>query len=133
MAACRETRAEGSKGVVVPHHGSAPGSEEPRQSLEARLPALVGGPVQISKLSLLAGGASMEAWALEVRAPSAPLSLVLRRAAGGRIYKDALSLEHEHALIAEAHRSGVRVPRPYGFLPDPLGHHAFVMERLHGE
>src|SRR5437763_16037792 len=95
------------KGVLVPQHGMAPVSEELRQSLEARLPALLGGPVQISKLSLLAGGASMEAWALEVRAPSGPLSLVLRRAAGGRIYEDALSLEHEHALVAEAPRSGV--------------------------
>jgi aminoglycoside phosphotransferase (APT) family kinase protein len=108
-------------------------NEELRKSLEARLPALLGGPVEIAKLSLLAGGASMEAWALEVRAPSGPLSLVLRRAAGGRIYHDALSLEHEHALIAEAHRSGVKVPRPYGFLPDLSGHDAFLMDRLYGE
>ena len=53
-------------------------SEELRKSLEARLPALLGGPVQIAKLSLLAGGASMEEWAVELRAPSGPLSLVLR-------------------------------------------------------
>src|SRR5438067_1249105 len=128
-----ETRAGPWKGVLVPHHGMAPVSEELRKSLEARLPALLGGPVQIAKLSLLAGGASMEAWAVELRAPSGPLSLVLRRAAGGRIYQDALSLEHEHALVAEAHRSGVKVPRPYGFLPDLLGHDAFLMDRLRGE
>jgi aminoglycoside phosphotransferase (APT) family kinase protein len=108
-------------------------TEELRGSLEARLPALFGGPVEIASLSLLAGGASMEAWALEIRAPSGPLSLVLRREAGGRIYPDALSLEHEHDLIAEAHRSGVKVPRPYGFLPDLAGHDAFLMDRLHGE
>ena len=101
--------------------------------LVARLPALLGGPVEIAQLSLLAGGASMEAWALEVATRRGPLSLVLRRASGGRIYRDALSLEHEHALIAEAHRAGVKVPRPYGFLPDVLGHDAFLMERLHGE
>src|SRR5256885_689006 len=75
----------------------------------------------------------MEAWALEIRAPSGPLSLVLRRAAGGRIYPDALSLEHEHDLIAEAHRAGVKVPRPHGFLPDLAGHDAFLMDRLQGE
>jgi aminoglycoside phosphotransferase (APT) family kinase protein len=107
--------------------------EDVRHSLESRLPALLGGPVAIEKLSLLAGGASMEAWALEVRAPSGPLSLVLRRAAGGRIYPDALSLEHEHDLIAEAHRAGVKVPRPHGFLPDLAGHDAFLMDRLQGE
>jgi aminoglycoside phosphotransferase (APT) family kinase protein len=108
-------------------------SEELRRALAARLPALLGGAVEVSSLSLLAGGASMEAWALEVRAPQGPLSLVLRRASGGRIYPEALSLEQEHALIAEAHRSGVKVPRPYGYLPDLLGHDAFLMERLHGE
>jgi len=108
-------------------------SEELRRELTARLPALVAGPVEVAHLALLAGGASMEAWAVEARTPRGPLSLVVRRASGGRIYRDALSLEHEHALIAEAHRAGVKVPRPYGFLPDLLGHDAFVMERLHGE
>src|SRR5438132_1688511 len=67
-----ETRAGPWKGVLVPHHGMAPVSEELRKSLEARLPALLGGPVQIAKLSLLAGGASMEAWAVEPRAPALP-------------------------------------------------------------
>jgi aminoglycoside phosphotransferase (APT) family kinase protein len=108
-------------------------SEELARALRERLPALFGGPVDVTDLTLLAGGASMEAWALAVRAPQGPLSLVLRRASGGRIYPDALSLEHEHALIAEAHRAGVKVPRPYGFLPDLLGHDAFLMERLSGE
>jgi aminoglycoside phosphotransferase (APT) family kinase protein len=104
-----------------------------RAALEERLPALFGGPVRVEKLALLGGGASMEAWALEVEAPSGPLSLVLRRASGGRIYPEALSLEEEHALLQAAQQSGVRVPKPYGYLPDLLGHDAFVMERLSGE
>jgi aminoglycoside phosphotransferase (APT) family kinase protein len=104
-----------------------------REALEERLPALFGGAVRVEKLVLLGGGASMEAWALEVDAPAGPLSLILRRAAGGRIYPDALSLEEEHGLLQAAHAAGVRVPKPHGFLPDLLGHDGFVMERLSGE
>jgi aminoglycoside phosphotransferase (APT) family kinase protein len=89
--------------------------------------------VRVDKLGLLAGGASMEAWALEVQSPAGPLSLVLRRAAGGRIYPDALSLEHEHRLLEAAHRGGVLVPKPHGFFPDLLGQDAFLMDRLSGE
>ncbi|MFL5431073.1 MAG: phosphotransferase family protein, partial [Myxococcales bacterium] len=108
-------------------------SQQLRLELTKRLPALLGGPVEVTQLTLLAGGASMEAWALDAHMPQGTLSLVLRRASGGRIYPDALSLEQEHALVTEAHRSGVKVPRPYGFLPDLLGHDAFLMERLSGE
>ena len=108
-------------------------SQQLRLELTKRLPSLFGGPVEVTQLTLLAGGASMEAWALDARTPQGALSLVLRRASGGRIYPDALSLEEEHALVAEAHRAGVKAPRPYGCLPDLLGHDAFLMERLSGE
>jgi aminoglycoside phosphotransferase (APT) family kinase protein len=108
-------------------------SEELRRALEERLPALFGGKLEVSGLALLAGGASMEAWALDVRAPSGTLALVLRRSSGGRIYPEALSLGDEHSLLVEAHGKGVTAPRPYGFLPDLLGHDAFIMERLRGE
>lgn len=57
----------------------------------------------------------------------------MRRAAGGVIYSETLSLEHEYRVLLAAHAAGVRVPRPCGYLPDLAGHEAIVMERLAGE
>lgn len=108
-------------------------SDELRGALQQKLSALLGGEVRVERLALLAGGASMEAWAADAAAPGGPLQLLLRRAAGGRIYRDALSLEQEHRVLQAAYAAGVRVPRPYGYLGDLLGREAYVMERLQGE
>ena len=104
-----------------------------RTALEPSLSTLFGGPTQVVRLDPIGGGASMEIWALDAKTPQGLMELIVRRAAGGRIYTDALSLEDEHKLIAVAHAGGVRVPRPFGYLPDLLGREAFVMERLQGE
>ena len=108
-------------------------TEQLRPALEERLGTLFGGEVHIEQLTLLAGGASMEAWAADAKTPTGPLPLLLRRGAGGRIFRDALSLAQEHRVLEAAFTAGVRVPRPYGYLGELLGREAFVMQRLPGE
>lgn len=104
-----------------------------RAALQERLSQHFGGEVQVQELTLLAGGASMEAWSVDTRTPAGPLPLLLRRGAGGRIYSEALSLAQEHRVLEAAWKAGVHVPRPYGYLGEVLGREAFVMERLQGE
>ena len=102
-------------------------------TLQQKLSGLFAGEVRIDRFELLAGGASMEAWAVDARTPNGPLALLLRRGAGGRIYRDALSLSQEHRVLQAAFDAGVKVPRPYGYLGELLGREAYVMERLQGE
>jgi aminoglycoside phosphotransferase (APT) family kinase protein len=100
--------------------------------LRERLAALLGG-VETGSPRLLPGGASKEAWAVDVRTAEGELPLLVRRAAGGVIHTDTLSLEHEFRVIEAAYEAGVRVPRPYGYLAELGGREAFVVERVEGE
>jgi aminoglycoside phosphotransferase (APT) family kinase protein len=61
------------------------------------------------------------------------MPLLLRRGAGGRIYREALSLAQEHRVLEAAWKTGVKVPRPRGYLGELLGREAYVMDRLQGE
>jgi aminoglycoside phosphotransferase (APT) family kinase protein len=85
------------------------------------------GPVD--RAVLLPGGASKEAWAVDVDGQE----LLVRRAAGGVIHQGTLSLEHEFAVLEAAHDAGVKVPQPIAYYPDLGGREAFAMERVHGE
>ena len=98
-----------------------------------RLAPLFGTDIAIERLALQAGGASKEAWALDLRTPRGPLELLVRRAGGGVIHSQTLSLEHEYRVVEVAHAADVRVPRPYGYLGDVMGLPAFVSERVSGE
>jgi aminoglycoside phosphotransferase (APT) family kinase protein len=100
-----------------------------RDAFQSALSAVLGRDVAISEPLLLAGGASKEAWAVDAGGER----LLVRRAAGGVIHRHALSLADEFAVLEAAHDAGVRVPRPYGYVPDLAGREAFVMERLEGE
>ncbi len=100
-----------------------------REALQPQLAAILGHDAELSEPVLLAGGASKEAWALD--ADGEPL--LVRRAAGGVIHRHTLSLKHEFEVLVAAHEANVKVPRPYGYLPDLAGREAFVMERLEGE
>ena len=51
-------------------------SEELRTALQHKLSTLLGGAVKIDRLALLAGGASMEAWAVDAQTPSGPQPLL---------------------------------------------------------
>jgi aminoglycoside phosphotransferase (APT) family kinase protein len=91
------------------------------------LQAVLGG--EISEPVLLAGGASKEAWAVDVDGEP----LLVRRAAGSVIHRHTLSLENEFAVLQAAHGARVKVPKPLQYISDLAGREAFVMERLEGE
>ena len=102
---------------------------EMREALRPHLAAILGREAELTEPVLLAGGASKEAWAVD--ADGEPL--LVRRAAGGVIHRHTLSLADEFAVIEAAYEAGVKVPRPYGYIPDLEGREAFVMERLEGD
>jgi aminoglycoside phosphotransferase (APT) family kinase protein len=84
---------------------------------------------RVTSAVLLAGGASKEAWAIELDGEE----LVLRRASVGVIHRETLSLEHEFQVIRAAHEAGVGAPRPVAYYPDLDGREGFTMERIRGE
>ena len=94
-----------------------------REALEARL-----GP--ISSAHLLAGGASKEAWAVDLADGT---ELLVRRASVGVIHRDTLTLEQEFQVLEAAVAAGVAAPRPVQYLGEVDGHEAFAMERVRGE
>ncbi len=108
-------------------------AEDTTVALQRALEALFQGPVTVRRATMIPGGASKEAWSVDADTPLGPLALLVRRAGGGVIYSETLSLGDEHAVVALAHGSGVRAPKAYGYLPDVAGRDAFVMERVPGE
>jgi aminoglycoside phosphotransferase (APT) family kinase protein len=91
------------------------------------LAAKLGRPVD--SMQLLPGGASKEAWAVEAGGER----LLVRRALGGVIHEDTLSLEHEFQVLEAALEAGVKVPRPVAYLGELGGREAFAMELVEGE
>jgi aminoglycoside phosphotransferase (APT) family kinase protein len=91
------------------------------------LAAKLGEPVD--SMQLLPGGASKEAWAVEAGGER----LLVRRALGGVIHEDTLSLEHEFQVLEAALEAGVKVPRPVAYLGELGGREAFAMELVEGE
>ena len=108
-------------------------NESVESAVHERIAELFGAGTRITRAALLGGGASMEAWAVDVETPHEPLALLVRRAAGGRIYSEALTLANEFLVLQAAWEAGVMVPRPYGYFADVAGREAFAMERLRGE
>lgn len=103
------------------------------RELEEQLPGLFGAPVDVERAALIMGGASKEAWVVDAKTAGERVELFVRRAAGGVIYSETLSLEQEYQVLRAAHEWGVKAPKPYGYLEDLAGREAFVMERLEGE
>ncbi|MGH3103231.1 MAG: phosphotransferase family protein [Gaiellaceae bacterium] len=91
----------------------------------------LGGEVELALL--LPGGASKEAWAVDVRGAKGRKELLVRRAAGGVIHADTLTLEQEYRVLEAAHEAGVSVPAPVAYLGELGGREAFAMERVEGE
>jgi aminoglycoside phosphotransferase (APT) family kinase protein len=84
----------------------------------------------IASARLLAGGASKEAWAVDLADGT---ELLVRRASVGVIHRDTLTLEQEFRVLQAAVDAGVAAPRPVQYLGDVDGHEAFAMERVRGE
>lgn len=92
------------------------------------LAAALGTPV--TRAVRLAGGASKEAWAVDTADGRA---LIVRRALGGVIHIDTLTLRQEFDVLVAARDAGVTVPEPVAYLGDLDGREAFVMQRVTGE
>lgn len=106
--------------------------EELKQNLEQLLTPNFG-ENQISSLKMLAGGASKEAWAFDLETANQTLELILRRAGGGVMNADQISLQQEFLVLQAARVVGVTVAAPIAYFPDVLGKEAFVSNRLKGE
>ncbi len=94
-----------------------------KDALEEKL-----GPIASARL--LPGGASKEAWAVDLADGT---ELLVRRASVGVIHRDTLTLEQEFHVLEAAVAAGVAAPRPIEYLGDVAGHEAFAMERVRGE
>jgi aminoglycoside phosphotransferase (APT) family kinase protein len=86
--------------------------------------------VEVTRAVQVAGGASKEAWAADT---ADGRELLVRRAGGGVIHLDTLSLRDEHEVLVAAHEAGVRVPEPVAYIGDLDGREAFAMARVEGE
>ena len=110
-----------------------------QRALEAWLTGTLGVPVTLGGLKPLVGGASQEAWAVDVEIAAGPEAgrhaLVLRRDMGGALSSAVLPRDQEFAVLRAMHAAGLPVPRPYWFTPDldGRGRAAFLMERVEGE
>jgi aminoglycoside phosphotransferase (APT) family kinase protein len=101
-------------------------------SLTAAIEAALGGSVHA--LVQLAGGASQEAWALDLETTEGMRrALVMRRDMGGALTYAALSREREFAVLTAAHAAGVPVPEPFAEPVEIDGKWAFFMARIDGE
>jgi len=103
------------------------------EALRTSLVPLFGADIAVERLALLPGGASKEAWALDLRTAEGKRELLVRRAGGGVIHSQTLPLEREYQVVTVAYDGGVRVPKPYAFLEDLAGRPAFIAERVLGE
>jgi aminoglycoside phosphotransferase (APT) family kinase protein len=103
--------------------------------LEGFLAEKLSGPVHITGLRQLAGGASRDTWSLDAETPRGRLALVVRRDLGGQILEEALGRDGEFAVLNRAFAAGVLVPAPRWLCMDEslLGSPFFVMDRLEGE
>jgi aminoglycoside phosphotransferase (APT) family kinase protein len=107
--------------------------------LEAFLAETLRTPAKVTAARPLTGGASREAWAVDVEVSGGPdagrNALVLRRDLGGVIDDQALSRAQEFRLLETVHAAGVQAPRPRWLCDDPavLGTPFFLMDRLEGE
>ena len=85
---------------------------------------------EVVSLRQVAGGASKEAWAVDL---ADGRELLVRRAGVGVIHRDTLTLEQEFHVLEAAVAAGVRAPRPISYLGEVGGREAFAMERVEGE
>src|SRR2546423_15254263 len=92
-------------------------NERVEAALHERLVELFGAGTRLTRAALLGGGASMEAWAIDVETKGGSLAVLVRRAAGGRIYREALPLANEIRVLQAGLAAGGEVARPHGYFP----------------
>lgn len=105
--------------------------------LQAVLRRVYGEQINLGSANRLSGGASQETWLLTIEGPSAPDTLILRRAPEGMEATEesrAIGLPSEAKLIRRAQAAGVAVPEVVHVLEagDGVGE-GFIMSRVEGE
>src|SRR5439155_26269366 len=100
--------------VAQPPGQAARGAAAARRARPVNLEALaeaLGGRVE--RAIRLPGGASKEAWAVDL---ADGRELLVRRAGGGVIHLDTLTLSQEFDVLVAACDAGVAAPRPVAYL-----------------
>jgi aminoglycoside phosphotransferase (APT) family kinase protein len=108
-------------------------TEPVADAIREALTGLLQARVELERAARIPGGASKEAWLVDATTPGGRLELLVRRAGGGVIYEETLSLKAEHSVFKAAYDAGVPIPKTYGYIADLAGREAFVMERVKGE
>ncbi|MFO0458581.1 MAG: phosphotransferase family protein, partial [Burkholderiales bacterium] len=93
----------------------------------------LGRTVDVVDVRRVGGGASKQAWAVDVIDAGRLRPLFVRRAGATGLHAHTLPIAQEHAVILAAHAAGVPVPRPMGNVVDVDGRDAFVAERIDAE
>jgi aminoglycoside phosphotransferase (APT) family kinase protein len=104
--------------------------------LAVRLHQLWGTHVEVTSLTQLSGGASREAWDIEVHTTgqdSATSHLILLRNATGRTAALEKNIDVEATAMIEARKAGVPAPELHDHGDGALGQAYLLMERLDGE
>lgn len=103
--------------------------------LAAFLTTAAGAPAEISALTQIAGGASLETWAVNATVGGVPYQLVLRMDLASNMNPNALTRAQEFALLGAACDAGVLAPRPRWLDADgtALGRPFFLMDRVAGK
>jgi aminoglycoside phosphotransferase (APT) family kinase protein len=106
--------------------------EEVQQGLERFIAARTGGPVTVSNLARLSGGASRETWSFDADTPQGRIEGILRAdpVPGAPTIPGR---ELEYHLIKAAWDAGVTVPEPLWDGDDTFPVKFFVMRRVPGE
>ena len=109
--------------------------DELASRLAAFLAAAGGAPTEVTALQPIAGGASLETWAVDATIGGEPYALVLRMDLASNMNPNALTRAQEFALLQAACDAGVLAPRPRWLSADgaALGRPFFLMDRIEGE
>jgi aminoglycoside phosphotransferase (APT) family kinase protein len=83
----------------------------------------------VSSVARLPGGASKEAWAVDIDGEE----LLVRRSSETSIHQFGLTLQQEFEMLDVAYSCGIRVPQPFAYHPDLGGREGLVMARVQGE
>jgi len=111
----------------------------PAEDLVSRLAAFLsdtaGAPAEITSLKPIAGGASLETWAVDATVGGEPYALVLRMDLASNMNPNALTRAQEFALLQAACDAGVLAPRPRWLDAEgaALRRPFFLMDRVAGE
>jgi aminoglycoside phosphotransferase (APT) family kinase protein len=106
--------------------------EEVQKGLERFIAARTGGPVTVSNLVRLSGGASRETWSFDAETPARRIEGILR----ADPIPDAPTIpgrEREYDVIKAAWGAGVTVPEPLWDGDDTFPVRFFLMRRVPGE